>query len=287
MGKEFLGWFGATAGLWLAACSHPVEISNEVDPSARATVLALGDEMASGQGPVLRLKLPTSYKKTSADGINTTVCLLDCSEGKPQPGLTVRLETRCGTVEYCALAIERDENDEGPRRFVLRGRKRTEYHACTAEGYRLWIDNRGGSALKLSAGPVTHDVAAGVAEAIDVPSPACPGMGEVRLNGVAIGELPIVPDNLDFQGYEASSREFLIDPTAARCYRQTTFDYTLGGSGSGPRAVAHERSRMHLLEGKVDDFLKPAPETIEAPVGVSRTELVEASCEPAPTPPAP
>jgi hypothetical protein len=268
----------------LGACSKPVAISNDVDPSAPATVFVLGEKVAEGRGARIELKLPASYTKTEADGSHTTACLLDCDWEGPSSALTVRLQTRCGPVDYCVDS--RAESvaaiagfDKDARRGLLRGRIRAPFVSCTPEVYRLWIDNRGGTAVRVVAGNAARDVAAGATTRFDVAAPPCAGMGRVSVDGQDVGELPTVPDGLDFQAYGKAARDFLIDPSGARCYRGTKFYYASSSdSASGPESHDYVRAKLHALTWQIDNFLVEAPESVEAPIIDTRTQLVEFAC---------
>lgn len=275
----------------VAGCSRDVAITNSVDPSAPATVLLMGEPQAELRGETLALRLPKSHRKANSDGTHTTGCIVDCDSDGPTSVVTVRLATRCGPVEYCVDFSKKGGQGEsrgadGPWRGTLMGRFRPPFASCTNEVYRIWVDNRGGAAHLLEVGAIRRQVEAGVADWFYVPAPACPGMGDVALDGAPIAQLPTIADDLDWQAYQDSARDFLVDTGKGRCYGLKVIQYgDAGGYGGEFRQLAP--AHWHELDYRVDHFLAPAPNEILTPGGpATRTELQETECD-ATAPPAP
>lgn len=272
----------------LPACGrkYDVLIENDVDPSAPATVLVLGEpEPSTVEGAAIRVRLPKTTKRRGADGVNTTASLLPGGHrDKPGAGLTVRLDTKaCGSIELCpGFADERAEPKKGEvLRATLRWRKRPEYAGCTEEVHRLFVDNRGGAARKIAIGGVAREVAANAVTTLEVPAPPCAAMADVALDGESIGTLPVYPANPDYR--DLRPRDFVVDPTASRCYLAATVSYTPNGSaegGSDPTIETFEKAWFHAVTPRIDTpFLERAPERIESYAGYgSRSHLIEIAC---------
>lgn len=262
---------------------YDVEVANEVDPTAPASVRLLGEEQVAGTGELLKLRLPAEYRHSGADGVNTTVCLFDCGEKGPVPALTLRVETRCGPVELC---IEMPEKPSGgyrePVRAMALWRKREGSHVCTPEFYRLWIDNRGLPVRTITIGALRRAVPADQAMQLEVAAPACEGMGAVALDGAGIGSLPVIAGGQTHDKYAQARRDFVVDPGGARCYRSVTHYYAADSSGPAwaPVVTTYRRAQLHPLERPVDGFLTPVPETVETPTGSDeRTQILEVPCQ--------
>lgn len=145
----------------------------------------------------------------------------------------------------------------------------------------VWVDNRGGGAVKASLGQIELPIAAGWTGSFQLPAPGCEAGAKLRLGEA---ELPVV------QASDLPPKEgrpvpaYLIDGSGARCYRTRAVNYaSLPGivRMAGPADEGLRPAPLHALFASVDYFLQPAPEKIEAQRFTSsawKHELTELAC---------
>jgi hypothetical protein len=182
------------------------------------------------------------------------------------PAIAVRALLPCGWVEVAVKPVGGTEAEQRHLARVL--------DAKTLLG--VWVDNRNGAAFKASFGQLEIPIAAGFTGSFQVPAPTC---AEAKLR-VGDAELTTPQASELVQGRVPA---YLIDGSASRCYRTHVVRYAPGG-GVSLEPPSDERlgpARFHALAGKVDDFLKPAPETVPIKLGEgfpSRRQLTEEPC---------
>lgn len=144
----------------------------------------------------------------------------------------------------------------------------------------VWVDNRGGGAVKASFGQIELPIAAGYAGSFLLPAPGCEAGAKLRLGEA---ELPVVrASDLPPQD-KRPVPAYLIDASGARCYRTVAVNYALLPGTfrmAGPADEVLRPARLHALFANVDYFLEPAPEKIETQFGAAawKHELTELAC---------